>query len=105
MTAQNKAWRAMDFRAVQSDRLLSAAGGSLVVCLVTPAAVYLSADSRYANAPLAVRDSARKLIACGQSALCGLSGLLRFTRTECDSEGDLLHETTFELSDVVDEVG
>ena len=88
-------------RVKQSHHLLSANGGSLVVCLVTPAAVYLSADSRYAHAPPCLRDSARKLIVYGPTALCGLSGLLRFTRTECDRRGDNgSRQITFELSDV-----
>ena len=83
--------------------LLSTAGGSLVVCVVTPAAVYLSADSRYAGAPGALRDSARKLLACGSTAICGLSGLVRFTRTEYARRGDdVTSQTTFELSDIVD---
>jgi hypothetical protein len=53
-----------------------------------------------------LRDSARKLIVCGTTALCGLSGLLRFTRTEGNHRGDdLARQTTFELSDVVDGLG
>lgn len=75
---------------------------SLVVCIVTPAAVYLSADSRYIDAPVELRDSARKLTACGPAGLCGLLGLLRFTRTEFERDGDdLARQTTFELSDIV----
>lgn len=85
---------------------LAATGGSLLVCLVTPAAVYLSADSRYARAPLGLRDSARKLIVFGPTALCGLSGLLRFTRTEFDRRGDdFARQTTFELSEVAEGLG
>ena len=96
----------MGLRLQQYYHLLSATGGSLVVCLVTPVAVYLSADSRYARAPLALRDSARKLIVCGPTALCGLSGLLKFTRTECDRRGEgPARQTTFELSDVVEGLG
>jgi len=98
----------MDFRSrkapsPQTYRVLAATGGSLVVCLVTPAAVYLAADSRYAHAPPRLRDSARKVIPCGPTSLCGLSGFLRFTRTECAGDGN--HpgcESTFELSDVVE---
>src|SRR5215831_658824 len=92
----------LNLRLQQSCHALSAIGGSLVVCLVTPAAVYLSADSRYAHAPHSLRDSARKLIVCGPSALCGLSGLIRFTRTECDRGGDdPVRQSTFELFDVI----
>lgn len=92
-------------RSKQSSHILSAIGGSLVVCLVTPAAIYLSADSRYVNAPLGLRDTARKLIACGRSTLCGLSGLLRFTRTERDRPGaPLAQRTTFDLSNVVEQL-
>ena len=87
----------------QNCHLLSAAGGSLVACLATPTAVYLSADSRYAHAPPDLRDSARKLIACGPTALCGFSGFLRFTRTECGRHGDdLARQMTFELSDIAE---
>jgi hypothetical protein len=82
--------------------VLSATGGSLVVCLVTPGAVYLSADSRYAHAPSALRDSARKLVVWGPTALCGLSGLLRFTRTErCGRGVGRVRQSTFDLADVV----
>lgn len=87
----------------QRRHLLSAAGGSLVVCIVTPAGVYLSADSRYAGVSQSLRDSARKLLACGPTAICGLSGLVRFTRTEYDRHGeDVTSEKTFELSEIVD---
>lgn len=87
----------------QTYRVLSATGGSLVVCLITPAAVYLAADSRYANAPPRLRDSARKLIFCGPTALCGLSGFVRFTRSECDAHRNHLgRESTFELADVIE---
>jgi hypothetical protein len=93
----------MNARLLQNFRWLSATGGSLVVCLVTPEAVYLSADSRYVHAPPDLRNSARKLIVFGPTALGGLSGLLRFTRTECDRRGnDLTRQTTFELSDVAE---
>jgi len=96
----------MNTRLQQNCHLLAATGGSLIVCLVTPAAVYLSADSRYAHAPLGLRDSARKLIVYGPTALCGFSGLLRFTRTECDRRGDdLARQTTFELSEVAEGLG
>lgn len=81
---------------------LSAVGGSLVVCLVTPGAVYLAADSRYAGAKAAVRDSARKLLPCGSSALCGISGLLRFTRTELDRRDETpASQMTFELAEII----
>lgn len=80
---------------------LTATGGSLVVCLATPAALYVAADSRYAKAPLAIRDSARKLLVYGRTALCGLCGLLRFTRTEFDFAGDALRQTTLELAEVI----
>jgi hypothetical protein len=96
----------MNLRSQQNSRVLSANGGSLVVCLITPAAVYLSADSRYAHAPAGVRDSARKLIVCGPTGLCGLSGLLRFTRTECERGGSHpVRQSTFELADVVEGLG
>jgi hypothetical protein len=96
----------MNLRAQEPHHLLSAIGGSLVVCLATPAAIYLAADSRYAGAPVAVRNSARKLLPFGPTALCGLSGLLRFTRTERVRRGHgIARETTFELSDVVDGLG
>jgi hypothetical protein len=98
-------YQSQNSQSSQNYRALSATGGSLVVCLVTSAAVYLAADSRYANAPPRIRDSARKLILCGPTALCGLSGLVRFTRTEYDRHGNHLgRESTFELSDVVEKL-
>lgn len=93
----------MNSRSRQYYHVLSATGGTLVVCLVTPAAIYLAADSRYTHAPPGLRDSARKLIVCGPTALCGLSGLVRFTRTACDQRNNhLTHLSTFELSDVIE---
>jgi len=96
-------YTSMNPRLPQKYHVLSATGGSLVVCLVTPAAVYLAADSRYAHAPPRLRDSARKLVVCGPTALCGLSGLVRFTRTACHHRSNhLAHQSTFELSDVIE---
>jgi hypothetical protein len=90
-------------RAGRSRNLLSCTGGSLVVCVIAPEAVYLAADSRYAGVSGTLGDSARKLLACGSSALCGLSGLVRFTRTEYDRGVEQASsETTFELSEIVD---
>ena len=86
-------------------RTLATAGGSLLVCVATPSAIYLSAASRYADAPRGLRDSARKLLPCGTTALCGLSGLLRFTRTEYELRGEQpASQTTFELADIVDDI-
>lgn len=58
-----------------------ASGGSLAVCLLTPSVSYLAADSRYTNAPDAIRDTAEKLLNVGSTALCALSGYIHFTRT------------------------
>jgi len=83
-------------------RSLSVTGGSLLVCVIAPEAVYFSADSRYAGARGALRNAARKLIPWGESALCGLCGLLRFTRTEFDLREDApVSQRTVEIADVI----
>ena len=88
-----------------ANRVMTAIGGSLVLCLVTPAAVYLSADSRYAGAPRTLRNAARKVLPCGPTALCGISGLLRFTRTDYDVREDApASQVTFELADFIDHI-
>ena len=76
-----------------------------MVCLATPAAVYMAADSRYSPAPRELRNSARKLLSCGPAALCGLSGQLRFTRTDFDLQEDVApNQITFELADFIERV-
>jgi hypothetical protein len=86
----------------KSKNRLNAWGGSLILCLLTRDSIYVSADSRYANAPKEIKDSAQKLLTFGSSALCGLSGQLRFTRTEHEPQRMILtNERTFYLSDII----
>ena len=80
-----------------------ASGGSLVVCVLTPAAAYLAADSRYLNAGAALKDSAEKLIAVERTALCALSGYIRFTRTFGTAIDGAELESTILLSSIVRE--
>jgi len=81
---------------------LGSMGGSMVVCLATPDAVYVSADSRYCSPDGEVFDFGKKLIPHGATGLCGLAGQLRFARVVADRRtGEVLSESAFDLADIV----
>ena len=70
------------------------------MCSLNPEVVYLAADSRYAGLRSPLSDKAQKVIGIGPSALCGFSGMLRFTRTAFE-EGAVIEEETFELPRII----
>jgi hypothetical protein len=77
-------------------------GGTLLMCAMNPQAVYMAADSRFRGLS---SDSAQKVVEIGASALCGFSGLLRFTRTTFDGqERTVIDEATFELPEIVSQL-
>ncbi len=85
--------------------VLRAWGGTLLMCALNPEAVYMAADSRYAGLRPPLADMAQKVIGIGSSALCGFSGLLRFTRTVFnDRERTVIDEATFELPVIVSQL-
>jgi|HubBroStandDraft_1064217.scaffolds.fasta_scaffold02267_5 hypothetical protein len=85
--------------------VLRAWGGTLLVCALNPEAVYMAADSRYVGLGPPLADRAHKVVGIGPSALCGFSGLLRFTRTVFnDQERTAIDEATFELPAIVSQL-
>jgi hypothetical protein len=80
-------------------------GGTLLMCALNRDAVYMAADSRYAGLCPPLADTAQKMVGIGPSALCGFSGLLRFTRTTFNTqEGVATEQATFELPAIVSEL-
>jgi hypothetical protein len=80
-------------------------GGTLLMCALNSEAVYMAADSRYAGLRPPLSDRAQKVVGIGPSALCGFSGLLRFTRTAVNGlEGTAINEATFELPAIVSQL-